>query len=313
MSAAGGAGEGQVVIRPVAAGDDEAVASLWREVLGDSWPVAPAALAGQLRAPSAAHFLAERAGGGAVGLVLAHHEEGSTGAVAALLVRREDRRQGIGTRLLDAGVAAMEARGAREIRLGGPPGPYLWPGVPTNADGAQAFFERRDGAFTDVTSDLTLDLRGYATPPAVSGRAAAAGVVFALATPADEVELLRFEEEHFPRWHGTFARALAAGRHHDVVLARLGGAVVGSALLDPPDPGFVWDPLLPGAGQFGVVGVAEHARHRGVGLALSARCCELQQERGVPLVYVGWVWSAGWYAQLGCRVWRVYLRGSRGP
>jgi beta-N-acetylhexosaminidase len=294
----------EVDIRRVAwARDEAAVVALWEEALGDHWPVVTAALARRLRSA----FVAERAGV-PLGLVATAHDGGPQGAVTALLVRPGERGGGVGTRLLDAAVAALRAQGASSITLGGLPGPYFWPGVPTNLPGAQAFLERRGAAFSDVRIDMTLDLRGYRVPTEVIERP---GVHLALAAAADAAEVLAFETRHFPRWVGSYRGALDAGRFDEVLLARDGdGALVGTAMVERPDPAFAWDRLLPGAGELGVVGVAEAARGRGVGLALSARGCQILAERGTPVVYLAWVWSAGWYAQLGFRIWRVYLRGA---
>jgi ribosomal protein S18 acetylase RimI-like enzyme len=219
----------------------------------------------------------------------------------------------VGTRLLATAASALRAQGAREINLGGPPGPYLWPGVPTNLEGAQRFFETRGAAFTETRTDMKLDLSSYVTPSGVMERAAAADVRFSVATPADTESILTFEATHFPRWLGSFEAAIENGRHDEVLLVRdARGDLVGTAMIERPDPAFVWDRLMPGAGQLGVVGVAEPARGRGIGLALSARGCEILADRGVRHVYLAWVWSPGWYAQLGFRVWRVYLRGALG-
>jgi ribosomal protein S18 acetylase RimI-like enzyme len=304
-------GQTTLVRRLSVPGDEAAVVALWGEALGASWPVASAALARRLR--EGTHLVAER-GGELLGLAATQHDGGSRGAVTALLVAPRARGSGMGSRLLDEAVAALRGQGATEINLGGLPGPYFWPGVPTNLDGAQRFFERRGAAFTDLRTDMTLALAGYTTPPGVLERAAACGVGFALAAPADAAAVLAFEAEHFPRWLGSFRRALDGGRFEEVLLARdESGALVGTALIERTDARFVWQPLLPGAAEMGVVGVAEAARGRGIGLALSARGCELLAARGARQVYLAWVWSPGWYAQLGFRIWRVYLRGALTP
>jgi ribosomal protein S18 acetylase RimI-like enzyme len=299
------------VIRRVFWGRDEAaVGALWEEALGGTWPAVPAALASRMADGS--HLVAER-DGAALGLVTTAYDGGQRGAITALLVAPRERRRGLGTALLEAGTAALRSQGASTIGVGGLPGPYFWPGAPTNLPGAQEFLERRGGSFTDVRIDMILDVRGYLAPAAVRERAAAAGVAFTLATPAEADEILTFEAQHFPRWLGSFRRALEHRQFDEVLLARdRGGTLVGTALVERPHPAFLWNRLLPGAGQLGVVGVAEAARGRGVGLALSARGCEILAERGTPLVYLAWVWSAGWYAQLGFRIWRVYLRGALG-
>lgn len=299
----------QAVIRPYGEpGDEAAIIALWAAELDQAWPVAPPVLSAVLR--RGLHFVAER-DGVPIGFAASDHDGATWGALAALLVRHDERHGRVGSRLLEAVCAALQARGLGQLSFGATPATYLWPGVPTNLHGAQAFFEGRGAAFTSLTADMILDLTGFAVPAGVIERAATAGVTIAPAIAADAEPALAFEREHFPTWTRYLERVFAAGEHGDVLLARdAGGAIAATALLDRPQENFVWNRLLPGAGQFGIVGVAPAARSRGIGLALSARCCQIQQQRGVRHLFLGWVWSPAWYARLGFRIWRAYLRGT---
>lgn len=62
-------------------------------------------------------------------------------------------------------------------------------------------------------------------------------------------------------------------------------------------------------GGFGVLGVGEPFRDRGIGLALAAQATQLLKERGVRMSYLSWTWLVDWYGQLGYRVWREYMLG----
>jgi GNAT superfamily N-acetyltransferase len=140
---------------------------LWEAALGSVWPLLPGAL------DIVRDGVVAEAGGGGnpadAGLgVIAIDPAGS---IPLLLVDPPSQRQGIGTRLLEAGMARLAELGAATVGLGSGGDDYIWPGVPDDLPGAVRFFEARGWGFDDTVIDLVADLRGYEAPAGVgSGR-----------------------------------------------------------------------------------------------------------------------------------------------
>lgn len=286
--------------------DDAALLALWSDALGDVWPATPAGLAERFR--TGGHLIAED---GRVPVAFAGSQvRGDAASLPLLLVRRANQRRGLGTRMLAALEAEWKRQGARSAALGAGAGPYLWPGVPDNLPGAVAFFARHGWPLTERTADMEASLTGYTTPAWILEREAAAGIRIAQAAPAEAAEVLAFEREHFPEWHDYFQPRFGRSETGVLVARDTEGRLAGTVLLDPPDPGFVWEPLLPGAGAFGCIGVAEAFRERGIGMALCARSHERLAAAGVRRAFLGWVVLFEWYGKLGYRIWRTY-RGGR--
>ena len=108
-----------------------------------------------------------------------------------------------------------------------------------------------------------------------------------------------------------YQQVMLGGGYADVVVARdrREGIVGTSSVMDSRTMGhtFVWEQLLAAPlGAVGPLGVAEHVRGNGIGLALAARVTERLHERGVATSYIGWTWLVGWYGRLGYQTWQTY-------
>ena len=86
------------------------------------------------------------------------------GSIPLLLVDPAVQRQGVGTRLLEAGLERLGQLGATTVGLGSGGDDYIWPGVPDDLPAAAGFFAARGWRFDHTVTDLTADLRGYAAP-----------------------------------------------------------------------------------------------------------------------------------------------------
>jgi ribosomal-protein-alanine N-acetyltransferase len=100
-------------IRRAAATDAERLLPIERRCFSDPWSVA--AFEEILRSPLGLGYVAER-GGEIKGYLLARAVAGE-GEILNLAVAPEARRHGLGGRLLEAGIDALAAAGAREVFL----------------------------------------------------------------------------------------------------------------------------------------------------------------------------------------------------
>ena len=240
----------------------------------------------------------DRAGPG-VGMVAVD----PAGSIPLLVVDPAYQRRGVGTWLLDAGMARLGQLGATTVALGGGGDDYIWPGVPDNLPGAVGFFRARGWGFDHTVIDLVADLRGYEAPAGVGERAGRAGVSIEVMAAPGRAEVMVFESATFPEWVGWFERLDSS-----VLVARdRAGAVAGTLLFRGPLGATIYEPLLgPDAGTIGCVGVAAPARGAGVGSAMVARASELLRDAGTRACHIGWTGREQFYARVGYSPWRRY-------
>jgi GNAT superfamily N-acetyltransferase len=283
-------------------GDRAALERLWAAALGDVWPLLPAGL------DLVRDGVVAQDGGAPVGVVGVAVGDGGEGGVQLLLVDPAARRQGVGTRLLEAGVERLQAGGVTTAGLGSGGLDYLWPGVPEDLPAAAGFFAARGWRFDHTVVDLTADLRGFEAPAGVGERPGRAGVSIEVMAERDRAEVLAFEAATFPHWVVWFERLGAS-----VLVARdRTGAVVGTLLFSGPPGATIYEPLLgPEAGTIGCVGVAGAARGAGVGSAMVARASELLRDAGTRACHIGWTRRERFYARLGYHPWRRYHMARR--
>jgi ribosomal protein S18 acetylase RimI-like enzyme len=302
-------------IRPLDPGRDRPLLGrLWEAALGSVWPLTPGALDlvkeglvaergyGERHRESGPGE-ADRAGRG-VGMVAVD----PAGSIPLLVVDPAYQRRGVGTRLLDAGMARLGQLGATTVALGGGGNDYIWPGVPDNLPGAVRFFRARGWSFDHTVIDLVADLRGYEAPAGVGERAGRAGVSIEVMAGPERAEVMAFEAATFPDWVGWFERLDSS-----VLVARdRAGAAAGTLLFRGPLGATIYEPLLgPDAGTIGCVGVAAPARGAGVGSAMVARASELLRDAGTRACHIGWTRRERFYTRVGYAPWRRYHMARR--
>jgi len=145
-------------------------------------------------------------------------------------------------------------------------------------------------------------------PEEITARIANSGAHLRLATAQDGPAILAFEEQHFPQWLPTAARAVGQEDFANMLLAELDGTIVGTNFLTSPGgPDILWRRMLgEDSAAYGAVGVSEAARGRYIGYALAVQAAEILRERGAKRIFLGWVFSTEWYGRLGFRVWKTY-------
>lgn len=299
--------------------DADAVYALWKQTVGDTWPLTPAQLNALLHDPAAAgHWLATD-GAHVFGLAATHRDLGAptTATLTALLVSPEWQRRGIGTALHAASMDMLRAAGVRHVRLGAGD-VHIWIGVPDNLRTALPFFAARGWMFDETTYDLTQDLTAYRTPPAVPARVGGVVRFNVAASPRDIDDLFAFVSREFPNWVGEYQYILDLGTIDDFLIGRdMAGAVFASLIMFSPQSDqtrgdTTWSLLLGDAmGSLGCVGVAASMQERGIGAALVARGSEIVRGRGARNCHIHWTTVPAFYEKLGYRIWHSFAMGGR--
>lgn len=303
--------------------DLPALALCWNDAFGEAWHTSPDLLNIMLSADGSCiardHFVA-RVDGQIVGAVITQTQRESertphpSGSIAALYVRRDQQRRGIGRDLLSTAIDYLRGIGIRRVVLGGRV-PRLFPGIPTNLPAALDFFRTQGWTGEKHVYDLVRDVSEYVTPKTISARLAADKVsILPAASPAEAADALTMQAAEFPGWYDEFAYPIRVGDYRDVLIAREGdGTVVGTLLMCSPDAHptrgeTIWRSVL-GAGMVGMnaVGVTKTGRGRGIGLALVARGSAILRSRGARNVLIGWTDLVDFYGKLGYKAWREYL------
>ncbi len=283
---------------------------LWMDALGDSWPLDRDMF--YRHAESGAMAMEN---GRALGLVL-HERTPEKGAIKAIVVHPDFRRQGVGTILMRRAMRSLRWQGRQTYRVW--PAPpymllgggyrYIWPGIPEDLSDSKGFFDAVLGwPYSEPSYDMIMPLHDFSPPPGCYQRPAAGGITFRSATVDDMPRVLAFEEREFPGW----VRYMREHAPEDIVIGvDSAGVVVASLLFDMPP--ILWSRLLGGgAAEIGAVGVAESRRNLGVGTALVARACQILRDRGVETAVLRWLYRVDFYRRIGFRVWKQYIMSSK--
>ena len=303
--------------------DASAAFHLWKETVGQQWPLDSSRFQKVLSAPGTRHFVARGQGAELIGFLGTQQTRSwntNTGHVLAVLVAPAYQRRGVGSALCEAAFQYMREAGVALVQLGGL-SPRFWCGVPDNLRHTLDFFQKQGWSNFDQAYDLTQDLGQYTSPVALYQRMNEQQVALAAGTQADMAEVLAFEEREYPNWLIHYRQNSRLGDYQDVFIARdKDGEIVGvlntsTVHSHPERPDFAWPGLLgANAGTLGAVGVAASAQSRGIGLALCAKASEVLKERGVGTCIIDWVaeGTTHFYGKIGYVKWRSYHTSFRG-
>ena len=289
--------------------------SLWERTLGDRWPISLQVFREITEAVFSRvqthNLVATDSAGNVLGYLATQvrPRQDTEASILLLTVDPDCRRQGIGTRLLNAAVDRFRSEEIGTVHLGANAELPFWQGIPTHLRSAKSFFEKHGWEIYEKSYDLIMDLRELLVPDWVMLRAQEQGVTVRPAQAEDVPAILSFHAQEFSyRW---FAKAIDEGRIGDIVVALRGPDVVGSLIIC--DVGWTewtgrqWREFLgQDMGAIGAVGVKESERGKGIGLALVAEGSRLLKERGVRNCFIHWTWLVDWYGKLGYKVWQEY-------
>ena len=230
------------------------------------------------------------------------------GWLTAFFVAPEYRRQGIGSRLLDAGLDHLRRYNRTQVSCNGYAPYYLFPGVGEEYADARAFLQARGFAPGADAVAMGMDLVGVETPDPVRRREAALaaeGITIRLFRRADTLPLFAFVDEHFPFWAQSVSDGLRAGNETIFVAAQSEQAtIVACSQWQNPHN----DPPAGSPGRFGPFGVHPDLRNRGVGAVLFYHLIEHVRAEGARHLWFGWAGGRNltFYERAGCKVKRRY-------
>jgi ribosomal protein S18 acetylase RimI-like enzyme len=286
--------------------DREPLFELWEAAFGEAWPLYPEAFYATIDSPAAHHLLAE-SDGTLAGLAAASWDGQHRASIIAFAVRPEHRVNGIERMLLEAATQHFRALGVTHIRFGGGQS-YFWPGIPADQPHIVHLLEQNGWQAGAQIADMVADIESSRVPEVLRERIAHSGAFLRIATAEDGPSILAFEQEHFPEWQLTAAMRVEHRDFANILLAEVDGMLVGTNFLTPPgDRSFLWARMLSeDCAAYGAIGVNEAFRGRYIGYALATRAAEILKARGARKIFLGWVFSTGWYGRLGFHAWKTY-------
>lgn len=230
---------------------------------------------------------------------------GRAGGPRLLLVAPELRLRGHGSGLLAELERRLIAAGATELRVGGLPPNYLWPGLDPRDTAALCMVERRGYARVRDAVNMEVDLAGRPAwwGPADEARLPA-GWSVRRGEERDSEPLAAWVRERFSELWAWEARAALGQRPATLFLAERDGQIGGFACHSVSG--------LPGT--FGPTGTDEALRGAGLGKALLLRCLADLREQGYERVEIGWVGPIAFYSRAaGAAISRVFWFYSKQP
>jgi predicted N-acetyltransferase YhbS len=296
-------------LRPLTPADLPALAELCRRGLRDA--VTPAVLERTLLAEPGLRpelqlglWDGPRLIGAALGS-LRDTANGRAGGPRLLLVEPELRLRGFGSGLLAELERRLVVAGAAELRVGGLPPNYLWPGLDPRDTAALCMLERRGYKRAGEAVNMEVDLTARRAWWTADDEARLpAGWAIRRAGEQDREPLAAWAREQFSELWAWEVRAALNLQPAAAFVAERDGQLGGFACHSVSG--------LPGT--FGPTGTAKALRGAGLGKALLLRCLADLREQGYERVEIGWVGPIAFYSRVaGAAISRVCWFYSKQP
>ena len=277
--------------------------SLWLKTFGQKWRIDRRHLSRLFPRKTPCFVALERARVvGFVGTVPAG------GSVAAILVEKEHRRQGIGGSLFLAALDSLRRAGCTRAIVGGVP--LLWKGIPIEFPSAIRFFIGLGCTPSTKTFDQFRYLPGYEYPAHLDQDLARRDLQLTVAEEEDAERILIFERTHFPHWAEYFSNLLERRQFTRILCVKSDAEILGTTMVDGPGslfPGAQWLYLAKdGIGGYATLGIAPSCRGQGLGYALSAFATRRVKESGAAVCFINHSEAVPLYRKLGFCDWAEY-------
>jgi mycothiol synthase len=222
------------------------------------------------------------------------------GWISAFFVASEHQRRGVGTRLVEEGIAFCRERGRTTVLVSNYTPHYFMPGVDVDAyPGALSLLSRLGFRETGRVSGMSRRLLDFPLPESAretEARLAGEGITVEALTPARVGALLAFLTREFP---GDWPRLMRE---------RLGGGMEGDETIVACRDAEVIGYCHTQGERFGPFGVAADARGGGLGTALFHRGVQSMRARGLRHMWLAWTGGAAqrFYERHGLTVDRTH-------
>lgn len=233
----------------------------------------------------------------------------TTGWIQVLLVDKEVRQQGIGSKLLTHAETELIATGAKQIVLGRDPYHYF-PGIPKEYQEAANWFEKKGYVNKGTDHDLIREYTG------VDGKMLPKlnGVEFTLLEKEEKEEFLNFLRRCFPgRWEYEATHYFQkGGTGREFAVLKKKGRIIGFCRINDSKSPFIaqnvyWSPLFDEElGGAGPLGIDEQERGQGYGLAIVEAGLAFLRQRGIRRIVIDWTGLVEFYNKLGYHIWKSY-------
>ncbi|RYL93076.1 GNAT family N-acetyltransferase [Sporolactobacillus sp. THM7-4] len=311
---------------PITRNDVKEMVKLWNQEIGDDFPMREELLIQNSfldpNVRSEGSLLAMDDQGCLIGFVIAKKYSEpldvgmnrSIGWIQVLLVRRDQRNQGIGTVLLNRAEKALTQEGASKIFLGKDVWHYF-PGIPDGYESVKKWFVSRNYHYDGTEYDLLTETVVDKLPEPDDGAR------FSLVHgKEDERLLLAFLHRNFPgRWEYEAIKYFERGGDgQEFVILKKNGKVIGFCRINGPfspqiAQNVYWSPLFSDGqlGGMGPLGIDATERGNGYGSDLVRAGIACLNGRGLKRIVIDWTRLIEFYRKVGARPWKAYATYSK--
>ena len=237
------------------------------------------------------------------------------GWINSILVKKEYRSKGIGTRLFHMAEKKLKEAGVKKLFLGRDPWHYF-PGIPIENTLAKRWAVKQ--GFEHKGKDYDM-LRHFSEGEAVS-YPRFTEYEFATLRPEEQGELIGFLHASFPgRWeYEALEYFRRGGTGREFVVVKKDGKIVGFCRVNDDKSPFIaqnvyWAPLFSNnhLGGIGPLGIDSKERKKGLGLAIVKAGVSTLRDRGIRTIAIDWTGLTEFYRKLGFDIWKSYENYSK--
>lgn len=240
---------------------------------------------------------------------LAVEMSNETGWVQALLVDKNYRNQGIGSKLLAHAEAILKDSGVKQILLGRDPWHYF-PGIPKEYKDVATWFKARGYENYGSEHDL-ISTYDHLQDPSLPPVEAAA---FSILKEEDKEDFLDFLHRCFPgRWeYEAIHYFKKGGTGREFIVLKKNHKIIGFSRINDAQSPFIaqnvyWAPLFDEElGGVGPLGVDANERKKGYGIAIVEAAIIYLRKRNINKIAIDWTGLVDFYGKLGYDIWKSY-------
>lgn len=260
--------------------------------------------------------------GNIIGLIIAKKDlknkvtksEKKTGWVQFILVDKDVRKQGVGSKLLEHVEMNFKKYGIREVFLGRDPHHYF-PGIPAEYQEVIDWFETKSYKDNGTEYDLInrYQKNNEIKIPSINN------VTFSLLDNYDHKEMLSFMRKEFPgRWTFELNEYLKiGGQGREFVVIKEDDKIIGFCRINDKDSPIIasniyWSSLIDqDLGGVGPLGIAAEKRGLGYGIAIVEAGIAFLRKRDIKTIVIDWTGLVDFYKKLNYEPWKKYVSYSK--